>query len=205
MLDVSSSYEQVGRTDQKRRTRDQLVAAARGLIAEHGVAPTVEEAALAASISRTTAYRYFPNQRALLVAAHPEVAATSLVSAGVGSSVEERLDVAVKAFTDLVLDTEVQQRTMLLLSLQGGSSADLPLRQGRAIGWFTDALAPLREQLGDEALHLLAVAIRSAVGIESMVWLLDVVGLSRDQAARLVQWSARAMLREVLSSGPPAP
>jgi len=205
MLDVSSSYEQVGRTDQKRRTRDQLIAAARGLIAEHGAAPTVEEAALAASISRTTAYRYFPNQRALLVAAHPEVAATSLVPAGVGSSVEERLDVAVKAFTDLVLDTEVQQRTMLLLSLQGGSSADLPLRQGRAIGWFTDALAPLREQLGDEALHLLAVAIRSAVGIESMVWLLDVVGLSRDQAARLVQWSARAMLREVLSSGPPAP
>jgi AcrR family transcriptional regulator len=203
MLDVSSSYEQVGRTDQKRRTRDQLIAAARSLIAEHGAAPTVEEAALAASISRTTAYRYFPNQRALLVAAHPEVAAVSLVPAGVGSSVEERLDVAVKAFTDLILDTEVQQRTMLLLSLQGGSSADLPLRQGRAIGWFTDALAPLHEQLGDEALHLLAVAIRSAVGIESMVWLVDVAGLSRDQAARLVQWSARAMLREVLSSGPP--
>lgn len=200
-MDVSSNYEQVGRTHQKRRTHDQLIAAARGLIAEHGTAPTVEEAAVAASISRTTAYRYFPNQRALLVAAHPEVAAGSLLPPGVGSSVEERLDSAVKAFTDLVLDTEVQQRTMLLLSLQGGTSADLPLRQGRAIAWFTDALAPLRDQLGEEALHLLAVAIRSAVGIESMVWLLDVAGVTRDQAARVMQWSARAMLREAMSSG----
>ena len=35
----------------------------------------VEDAAAAASISRTTAYRYFPNERALLVAAHPEIIA----------------------------------------------------------------------------------------------------------------------------------
>ena len=33
------------------------------------------------SISRTTAYRYFPNKRALLVAAHPEIAATSMLPA----------------------------------------------------------------------------------------------------------------------------
>ena len=53
-----------GRLAQKRRTREALIASARELVA-NGEAPTVEAAAEAASISRTTAYRYFPNQRAL--------------------------------------------------------------------------------------------------------------------------------------------
>ena len=65
---VSTAYELNGRTNQKRRTRDALVAAARSIVAE-GRTPTVEEVAESASISRTTAYRYFPNQRALLAAA----------------------------------------------------------------------------------------------------------------------------------------
>ncbi|MBK5331042.1 MAG: TetR family transcriptional regulator, partial [Ilumatobacteraceae bacterium] len=53
-------------------------AAARDLVAA-GTTPTVEDAAVAASISRTTAYRYFTTKRALLLAAHPEIAATSML------------------------------------------------------------------------------------------------------------------------------
>ena len=75
---MSIPYELNGRVDQKRRTRDALIGAARQLVAD-GVTPTVEAAAEAASISRTTAYRYFPNQRALLVAAHPETAQSSML------------------------------------------------------------------------------------------------------------------------------
>jgi AcrR family transcriptional regulator len=40
-----------------------MVSATRELLAE-GSAPTVEQAAQRAAVSRTTAYRYFPNQRA---------------------------------------------------------------------------------------------------------------------------------------------
>ena len=66
---MSTPYEATGRTEQKRRTRDVLVAAARDLVAS-GITPTVEQAAAAAVISRPTAYRYFPNQRTLLAAAY---------------------------------------------------------------------------------------------------------------------------------------
>ena len=52
-------YLRTGRTSQKLRTRDALIAAARQLLAE-GVIPTIEEAASEASVGRTTAYRYFP-------------------------------------------------------------------------------------------------------------------------------------------------
>ena len=140
---MSTSYERTGRTRQKERTRTALVAAARDLVALGGSAPTVGAAADAASVSRTTAYRYFPNQKALLLAAHPETSATSLVPEEAGDDPEARLLGAVAAFVRIIMDTEHQQRTMLRLSLDvDSSSRALPLRQGRAIGWFEEALHP---------------------------------------------------------------
>src|SRR6202140_5108473 len=114
---MSIPYEDGGRTAQKRRTRAALVAAARDMVAA-GVSPTVDEAAAVASISRTTAYRYFPNRRALLVAAHPETGVTSMLPVDAPEDPAARLDLVVDAFTQLIVDTEAQQRTMLRLSLE---------------------------------------------------------------------------------------
>ncbi|MEY2426198.1 MAG: hypothetical protein QOI61_1770 [Actinomycetota bacterium] len=200
MNPMSTPYEQNGRVQQKLRTRDALVAAARALVAE-GVTPTVEDAAEAASISRTTAYRYFPNQRALLVAAHPEIGASTLLPEDPPEDAASRLELVMDEFLRVVLATESQQRTMLRLSLEAtpAQRAELPLRQGRAIKWIEDALAPLRPQLSDADVHRLALAIRSATGIEAFVWLHDVAGLSAEEAADLMRWSARAMLRSAMA------
>jgi AcrR family transcriptional regulator len=197
---VSTPYEAGGRSRQKQRTRDALVQAAKTLVAE-GVTPTVEEAAAAAEVSRPTAYRYFPNQRALLAAAHPETVATSLLPADPPAEVADRLTVVIEAFIALIVETESQQRTMLRLSLDADPAerAALPLRQGRAIGWFEEALAPLRDQLPVDAIHRLAVAIRSAVGIEALSWLTDVARLSQQDAVATMTWSAQAMLRSALA------
>jgi AcrR family transcriptional regulator len=196
------AYELNGRTAQKRRTREALVAAARELVAG-GVAPTVEAAAEAASISRTTAYRYFPNQRILLAAAHPETAADSLLPEDAPDDVASRVDLVVASFTRMIVDTEPQQRTMLRLSLEADSveRSQLPLRQGRAIKWIEEALAPLQPEMSASELHRLAIAIRSATGIEALVWLTDVAGLSRDDATNLMRWSARALLDAALADG----
>lgn len=199
---MSTVYEESGRRSQKLRTRDALVEAARRLIAEGGAPPTVPEAAAAASISRTTAYRYFSNQRALLSAAHPETERASLLPDDIGEHPDERLGVAVGTFVDMVLATEVQQRTMLRLSLEAETVPDqLPLRKGRAIGWFEDALSPLLPELGAEGVHRLALGVRSAVGIESLVWLVDVGGLTRGEAAALMRSSAMALLHEARRRG----
>jgi AcrR family transcriptional regulator len=197
---MSIPYEAAGRTSQKYRTRAALVTAARELVRQ-GVTPTVEETAGAAAISRTTAYRYFPNQRALLVAAHPETEADSLLPEDAPSDPEARLDAVVEAFTRLIVDTEPQQRTMLRLSLEPdpGRREPLLLRQGRAIHWIEEALAPCRAQLSETDLGRLVLAIRSAVGIEALVWLTDIAGLSRDEAAVLMRWSARALLHSALT------
>lgn len=204
MKAVSTPYELGGRSAQKQRTRDALVAAARELVAG-GVSPSVEEAAAAARISRTTAYRYFPTKRSLLLAAHPEVAATSMLPPDPPDDVAARLDLVVDRFTAMIVDTEAQQRTMLRLSLEEDKAqrGELPLRQGRAIAWITEALESLRGQLSDEELHRLVLSIRATTGIEALVWLTDIGGLSRDEAVKLMRWSAQALLQRAVDDAPP--
>jgi AcrR family transcriptional regulator len=192
---VSIPYEQTGRTRQKSRTRHALVAAARDLIAA-GTVPTVEEAAAAAEVSRTTAYRYFPSQRSLLVAAHPETEAPSLLPADPPDEAAARFEAVIDAFTQLVADTEPQLRATLRLSLDPRDRRDTTLlRKGRAIGWIEEALAPLRGQLADEDIRRLVLAVRAATGIEARVWLTDVAGLSSREATELQRWSAYALYR----------
>jgi AcrR family transcriptional regulator len=202
---MSIPYEMNGRTAQKRRTRDALVEAARALVAK-GETPTVEGAAELTSISRTTAYRYFPNQRALLVAAHPETGATSMLPDDAPDDAPTRLDLVLDTFMGSLVENEAQQRTMLRLSLEADPAerAQLPLRQGRAIKWIEEALAPLRAEMSEADIHRLTLAIRSATGIEALAWLTDVAGLSRDDATDLMCWSARALLRSAVAEhGPP--
>jgi AcrR family transcriptional regulator len=197
-MSMSISYEQRGRTSQKERTRNALLAAA-GELLSRGVAPSVERAAEAADVSRATAYRYFPNQRSLLVAAHPEIEARSLLGDDAPEDVEGRLEEAVGEIIRITIDTEPQLRAMLRLSLEpNASDRDEPiLRRGRAIGWLEDALSPLPKRLR----RRLAIAIRAACWIEALVWLTDVAGLSHDEAAELMRWSALALLRAARDDG----
>ena len=195
---MSVPYEANGRAGQKGRTRSSLISAARALIAQ-GMTPTVEAAAAAALISRTTAYRYFSSQRALLIAAHPEIETTSMLPPNPPQNPESRLDAVLHEFHRMILETELQQRTALRLSLEPGPQrGDHPLRQGRAVGWIGEALSPLQTLLPEEDLTRLVFAIRSATGIEALVWLTDVAGLSREEATVLMRGSAQALLRSAL-------
>ncbi len=197
---MSTPYELTGRTQQKARTRSALVAATRDLLAE-GITPTVEQAADRATISRTTAYRYFPNQRALLVASYPELDAPSLLDTEAPADPAARLELVTESIARQVLEHEPELRANLRLSLESpppGRGA-LPLRRGRVVGWIEDALAPLRERMPEPELHRLALAIRATLGIEALVWLTDVGGLARDDAVDLMRWSARSLLRSALA------
>jgi AcrR family transcriptional regulator len=183
-------YESTGRRGQKARTREALVVATRRLLAD-GIDPTVEQAAAEARISRTTAYRYFPNRRALLLAAHPEIVQPSLLPPDApDDDVPARLDLVLSAFARVNLDWEPQLRTSLRLSLEPGAEQPV-LRQGRAIGWIEDALLPLRPGVDTRRL---AIAIRATTGIESLIWLTDIAGLSRPEAVSLMRDSAQALL-----------
>ena len=197
MMDTLVPYERGGRSRQKGRTRNALVAAANELFVE-GVMPTVEQAADRAGISRTTAYRYFPNQRLLVLAAYPELDTTSLLPPTAPADPLARLDIVLDHIARQLIQREAILRAALRLSLEVPKPEGLVMRQGRAIRWIEDALAPLAKKRGKPAVRRLALAIRAAIGIEPLVWLTDVGGLSRRAAIDMMCTSARTLLRAAL-------
>ena len=201
---MSTPYERTGRTNQKARTRNALIAAARQLLAE-GISPTVERTADRAAISRTTAFRYFPNQRALLAATYPQLEAESLLGAPAPADPLARLEAFAEQFMRHTLAFEPELRAQLRLALDPGPRppGELPLRQGRGIGWLEDVLSPLRGRIPVEELHRLVLAIRATLGIEALIWLTDVAGVSREQAVDIMRSSARTLLRAAIADAAP--
>jgi hypothetical protein len=66
---------------------------------------------------------------------------------------------------------------------------------------LTEALEPARQRLGDDGVHQTALAIRSAIGIEALVWLTDIGKLSRRRAVEVMRSNARAICRAALTEG----
>ena len=196
-------YESTGRVQQKKRTRDALLDGARTLLSG-GATPTVEQAADAAGVSRTTAYRYFPDQRALLLAAIPSIDRSSQLGADAPEDVPQRLDVVIREQVEIVRRWEPQLRAALRLTLDQAPEtrrAKRPaLRQGRAIAWIEDALAPLAATHPQVDRRRLAIAIRAGCGIEAWVWMVDIAGVSRKMAMTLMRESAQALLNAAISA-----
>jgi AcrR family transcriptional regulator len=199
MMDMDVPYLHTGRTSQKARTREALIAAARQLLAE-GVTPTIEAAASEAAIGRTTAYRYFPNSRALLAATYPEIEMDSLLGADPPEDLLARLEMVVQGQTRQLLEYEPELRAQLRLALEGESASGhgLPLRRGRRIRWIEEALSPLGERMPEPKLRQLVYGIGATLGIEAFVWLTDMAGLSREEAVEVMGSNARTLLRAAL-------
>ncbi len=195
---MALTYESFGRMNQKRRTRQALVMAAAELM-QHGETPTVAQVATAALVAKSTAYRYFPTQEMLLATAHLDLvqraglAAVFAASAGSGSA-EERLDAVILADHTLVTTHEAAYRAFLRSTLAPRID-DTPRRPGNRLRYLGGALEPLREQLGEERLARLVAALAMSVGIESLIALQDIGGLSADQAREVKRWVAATLLR----------
>ncbi len=189
------SYVKSGRTRQKERTESALKDAAR-LLMSRGVAPTVEVVAAHAGVSRATAYRYFPDQRALVVAAYPIIERPSLLPEPPPADVGVRVRLVARGILESIVANEVALRAQLRISLGGSAAdADLPLRKGRRITWFEDALAPLRTELPARSFRRLTLALAALVSVEVMVWLVDIARMTRTAAVNQVLWTADQLLQ----------
>jgi AcrR family transcriptional regulator len=201
-MDVTVTYDQIGRVNQKARTREALVAATRELLSQ-GVSPTMEGVADAASVSRTTAYRYFPNQRALLTATYPHIEEASLLGREPPQDPAARLAIVVEDQGRRILAYEPEMRAVLRLSLEVTDSdgPELPMHRGLQIGWIEDALAPLRGHLPQDELRQLVYGIGATLGIEAFVWLTDIGKISREDAVAIMRVNALRLLASAIPNG----
>lgn len=198
--DRRSSLPEGGRVNQKWRTRTALVRAAAELMRD-GRRPSVAEAADAARISRTTAYRYFATQDALLLEASTEgsiVPALEHISEEIGDSpdVAQRLDRLVQAFQTVVTEHEPALRTLLRLTLEDSDKpSTVRVRGTYRPHWLDQVLAPLGQSLTGDARQRLVAALSLCMGPEAQIVLCDLNHLSAEEAQEVCRWAAGALLR----------
>lgn len=206
------SFESSGRVNQKRRTRNAIVAAARTIL-DRGETPTVAQAAEEAFVSRTTAYRYFPTQDSLLVELSVTLSVTGidelLARPLDGKQPADRLVELVDVFNRYISVNETLYRTAQrhyldtwLAAERAGQGHDQQLRQGRRRQWIAAALGALRDTIPDADYQRLEAALCLTMGGEAFTVLRDVCQLDADQAVAVASWAAETILTAALTASP---
>lgn len=198
-----------GRIQQTRRTRRLLLTTAATLIAA-GRTPSVSDVADAADVSRRTAYRYFPTQEQLLVEATLEglrpVMESALAGAPAGRTEEDmevRVDALAHRMQQLAVDHESLLRTMVRLTVSRPRGSKDPPRGGRRLEWIEDAVRPVQRLIGRARYKRLVSSLAVCLGIEALIVLRDICGLSPAQSEEISRWTARAILKESLADTEP--
>ncbi|MDH4442818.1 MAG: TetR/AcrR family transcriptional regulator [Rhizobium sp.] len=201
---MSSQEKSFERINQKRRTRAELLRAARELT-QRGLHPSVAEVADHAGISRATAYRYFSAPDEMIREAVLDAVATAIQIAPPDpdagpEQVQAQLQHLVGQIFDMVTDNEPMFRALLASTVTGDSKVK---RGARRIGWLTGALEPLRPRLAAADFNRLVYSLSLLTGIETLVVFKDICGLEAQEARETTLWAARTMLAGLLDAQVP--
>ncbi|MGO7590569.1 TetR/AcrR family transcriptional regulator [Rhizobium leguminosarum] len=192
---MDSQGKRFERVNQKRRTRVELLRAAREII-EKGGHPSVAEVADLAGISRATAYRYFstPDEiiREAVLDGVADVIKIPPARNDMGDAeVGHRLDDLVSQVFKMVIDNEGVFRALLGSSAAGQAQVR---RGGRRIVWLKEAMSPLQATMPPKNFQRLLHALSLAVGIEALVVMRDICELEPKEAEKVLRWTAKTLL-----------
>ena len=197
---MDSQDKKFERVNQKRRTRTELLRAARQII-EKGGHPSVAEVADLAGISRATAYRYFSTpdeiiREAVLDGVADVIKVAPAPDNAGAATVADRLDKLVADVFQMVLGNESVFRALLGNSAVGDSQVR---RGGRRIDWLKQAMAPLEGEIPPKEFKRLVNALSLVMGIESVVVMRDICELEPKEAEKTLRWAARTLLAGALA------
>jgi AcrR family transcriptional regulator len=192
-----------GRINQKQRTRQALVDAAKTLAA-NGRPLTIADVAEAAQVSIATAYRYFSNPNDLVLeAATPRV---RQIMADLPDDPADRIDEVVRRLAEIQFGDEALWRAILRADLERWAheaglnpEARVPTRGSNRLDIIQQALSPLAEKLPPELHRRLIMATMLVCGMEALVAARDACGLEPDEATEVMRWAAQALLQVALS------
>lgn len=200
---MDSQERSFERTNQKKRTRIELLRAARDLV-EAGGRPSVAEVADKAGISRATAYRYFSTPDEMIREAVLEGIADTIrvepapTDAGPAEAVA-RVDRLVGEVFRMIVAHESLFRALLGTSTMGDSTMR---RAGRRVGWLRAALAPLEPRLPPAAFDRLVNALALLTGVEALVVLRDICEVDAEEGEAVLRWAASTLVAGALGVAP---
>jgi AcrR family transcriptional regulator len=193
----------MSRENQKRRTRNAILAAAAELV-RAGRQPTVAEVADAAEVSRATAYGYFRTQQELLLEVALEIrerealeAALKAALAECGDDVSARWVVFCRLYHDMFVRNEAIFRAMLRAQLDAnrqGTADSVVVRQARRLPLLDRVLAPLAGRIPERDYRRLIESLAMVSGIEALVVLKDLCGVTSEQALDRMLWAGTALI-----------
>jgi AcrR family transcriptional regulator len=191
-----------GRVAQRRRTRDTILTATKGLLTDGGT-PSIDEIAAAADVSRRTIYMHFPTLDQLLVDATSGLLTEHTIeplldSPELGSDPLARVDRFARSLLEMAPEGLPLARRILKLTVDTERPPDAPPRGYRRVEWLAQVLEPLRTQLTEEQLERLSSALMVVLGWEAMIVLRDTRGLGPQAEERVLRWAARALVTAML-------
>jgi AcrR family transcriptional regulator len=181
-----------GRIKQKLKTRKALIAKANELL-KRGSLHSIEQVAKEAGISKATAYRYFFNLGSLkreaslqLKAEEPESLFFDLET----NDLPGRLNRLIEYHYQLFLENEDEFR-LFLASVISDSVSDRTVNQrgGRRIAMIREALEPLKGKRTKAEIDYIVNALSLVFGIESIIILKDLNGLSNEGIFQNWKWT----------------
>ncbi len=187
-----------------------LLAEAVALV-RRGRIPSVADVAMAARVSRATAYRYFPSRSKLVSAVIAEALAPVRRAVPQEGDPKERLHELLDRTYSRFAEYEPHMRAALQLALEhqslevAGLLEEEPFRRGQRQEILKTTLAPLRAKLGTRGFDRLINALAVVYGIEAMVILKDICGASERETEAVVRWMMDALVEAaVREAAPPA-
>lgn len=203
----ATPHDVAGMSGPKQRTLRLLREAARELLRTGGPL-TVAATAELAGVSRATAYRYLPNNDAVVLHASMSLADNPLTDADWGApattapdQLPERAAALVRATAAWAFDHETELRTLLRLSL-APERAHVTPRRGltNRSQWIASLLQALPGDVPPAARDRLAAALTPLFGADAIVWTTDMAELPREDAIELLAWIAHVLVTATLSA-----
>ncbi|MEV2210064.1 TetR/AcrR family transcriptional regulator [Streptomyces sp. NPDC050997] len=192
-----------GRTNQKQRTRNAIVAAARELIGT-GAEVTMPAIAHAALVSEATAYRYFPDLPSLISEALAGVwppPAEALAPVADSADPVERIAFACEFLLRGILARQGSVRAMIAATITRPET--VTRRPGIRFGLIDHALLPLQDTLGatdPDAFAQLTRDLAIVVSAEALFTLTDLCGLDPEEAVSSAVRTAKTLTRAAVRS-----
>ena len=193
----------------KARTRKLMLQAAIHLM-QSGITPSVTEVAEAAEVSRATAYRYFPSQAALIHAVVDEALGPILKWRSDDPDPKKRIKDLLATSMPRIDEFEATFKAALKLSLdqwaqrQAGTLGNEPrFTRGHRVDLLKDVTAPLKDQVSPAKRQRLEQALALVFGVETLVVLKDIWGLTVAEAQSVAEWAAAALVDATVSDAGP--
>ena len=193
---VETAHLSSGRVNQKERTRQALLAAARALLAE-GQPVTIARAAARARVSEPTAYRYYSDVRNLLrdaLAVRWPGLEDLLSELRAMPAIEARARRAAEAMARTVLANEAEIRALIALSYapaqpdeDGATGVSRPAFR---VALIDAVLEPVKNHLKLNERRRLQHALSVVIGAEAVLSLKDSSRCSHDDIVSTLGWSA---------------